>query len=110
MFFFFLIKLCHFTWGMLFNCVPHRLSFLPNDKILDWAELKAFADDKLNVAKIMPSLFDRVENLILWEKEKMFVTGIFYLFQECFQKVSFLVSPKVDILVVNSQYRSFIFF
>ena len=25
------------------------LNFLPNDKMLDWSKLKAFADDKINV-------------------------------------------------------------
>ena len=37
---------------------------LPNDKILDWTKLKAFADDKLDVAKIMISVYDWVENIV----------------------------------------------
>ena len=40
------------------------ISPLPNDKILELTELKAFADDKLNVARITISLFDRVENTV----------------------------------------------
>ena len=44
---------------------------LPNDKFLDVNKLKAFADDRLNIAKMTISLFDRVE------KEKMLVTSIF---------------------------------
>ena len=35
---------------------------LPKDKFLDMTELKAFADDKLDVAKLTVSLCDRVEN------------------------------------------------
>ena len=35
---------------------------LPNNKILVMTKLKVFADDKLNVAKMLFSLFDRVEN------------------------------------------------
>ena len=35
---------------------------LPNDKFLDVTKLKAFADDKSDVAKMMISLFDRIEN------------------------------------------------
>ena len=35
---------------------------LPEDKILDQSKLKAFAGDKVNAAKMMVSLFDRVEN------------------------------------------------
>ena len=37
----------------------------PHDKILDQTKLKAFADDKLNVTKIIIiSVFDRVENIM----------------------------------------------
>ena len=39
-----------------------HLNPLPNDKILEMTKLKAFADDKLNVAKMTISLFGRVEN------------------------------------------------
>ena len=31
---------------------------------LDWTKFKAFADDKLNVAKIMISVFDQVKNIV----------------------------------------------
>ena len=36
----------------------------PHDKILDQTRLKAFADDKLNITKIVISVFDRVENIV----------------------------------------------
>ena len=39
------------------------LNFLPNDKFLAVTKLKAFADDKLTVARMI-SLFDRVENTV----------------------------------------------
>ena len=70
----------------------NTLNSLPNDKILDWSKLKAFADDKIKVLKMMVFVFDRVENIVgkgenaglsliglktLWEKEKMMVTSIF---------------------------------
>ena len=35
---------------------------LTNDQILDMTKLKAFADDKLNIDKMIISLLDRVEN------------------------------------------------
>ena len=38
------------------------LNSLPNDKILDVSKLKASADDNLNVARMMISLLDHVEN------------------------------------------------
>ena len=40
-----------------FNPIPHN-------KILDQNKLKAFADDNLNVTKMIISVFDRVENIV----------------------------------------------
>ena len=37
---------------------------LPRDKNLDRTKFRAFADDKLNVAKIAISVSDRVENIV----------------------------------------------
>ena len=42
--------------------LENEVNSLPNDKILDMTKLKAFADDKLKVAKMRASLFDRAEN------------------------------------------------
>ena len=36
----------------------------PHGKILDLTKLKAFADDKLSVTKMIISVFDRVENIV----------------------------------------------
>ena len=36
----------------------------PHDKILDQTKLEAFADDKLNVTKMIISVFDRVEKIV----------------------------------------------
>ena len=44
--------------------VFERINSLPNDKILDLSKFKALADDKFNVANMMISLFDSVENLV----------------------------------------------
>ena len=44
--------------------VECRLNSVPDDKILGWTNLKVFADVKLNVAKMMNSLFDRVESIV----------------------------------------------
>ena len=40
------------------------LNPFPHNKILDLTKLKAFADDKLNVTKMIISVFDRVENIV----------------------------------------------
>ena len=41
--------------------VRKEFNFSPNDEILDWSELNVFADDKLNVALIIKSIFERVK-------------------------------------------------
>ena len=69
---------------------------LPNDKILDMTKLKAFANNKLNVAIMMISLFNRVENTV--GKGKNAGYQHFLLFQQCFQKPSSLGSLKVGIV------------
>ena len=40
------------------------LNSLPNNKILDLSNFKAFADDNLRVAKMAKFVFDRVENIV----------------------------------------------
>ena len=45
------------------------ISYLPKDNILDAIKLNAFADDKVNVAQMMISLCNIVENTV-GEKEK----------------------------------------
>ena len=49
--------LFHYNGLDLFNPIP-------NDKILDWSKLRAFADHKIFVAEMMISHSDRVENIV----------------------------------------------
>ena len=37
---------------------------LPNDKILDWSKLKAYAGDKINVTAQLKFVMGRVENIV----------------------------------------------
>ena len=37
---------------------------LPNNKILDWSKLKAFADDKINKTEKFKFVLGRVENMV----------------------------------------------
>ena len=69
---------------------------LPNNNFLDLAKLKAFADNKLNVAKIMISVFDRVENIV--GKGENASYQHFLLFPQCFQKASLPESVKVGVV------------
>ena len=70
---------------------------LPNNKTLEMTALKAFADDKLKVAKMMISLFDRVENTV--GKGENAGYQHFPFFPPCFQKPSSLGPLKVGIMV-----------
>ena len=69
---------------------------LPDDKILDMTKLKAYADDKLNIVKMMISLFNKVENTV--EKGENAGCQHFLLFPQCFQKPFSLGSFKVGIV------------
>ena len=66
---------------------------LPNDNSLDLTKFKAFADNNLNVAKMVISVFDRTENTL--GKEENAGYQHFLLFLQRFQKASFSRSFKV---------------
>ena len=74
----------------------NTLNPLSYDKILDVTKLKTFADDKINVAQMMISVFDRIENNV--GKGENAGHQHFLLFPQCFQKASFLESLKVGIV------------
>ena len=69
------------------------LNSLSHNKILDWPKLKAFADDNLNVARMVISLYDRVQNIM--GKGENAGYQHFLLFLQCFQKASSTGSLKV---------------
>ena len=71
------------------------LNPLPNVKILDWSQLKAFADDTMNVTEKWKFLLVRVENMGKGENAGY---QHFLLFAQCFQKASILGSLKVGIV------------
>ena len=68
---------------------------LPNDKFLDVTKLKAFAGDKLNVAKMAIFLIDRAENTVGKGENAGYQH---YLLPQCFLKLSSLGSLKVRIM------------
>ena len=69
---------------------------LPNNKIWGLTKLKVVADNKFKFAKMLISLFDRVENIV--GKEENACYQHFLLFLYCFQKASFSGSVKVGIV------------
>ena len=49
------------------NCLQkkvNKVKSLPNDKFLDLSELKAFADEKVNMSKKFQFMVGRVENIV----------------------------------------------
>ena len=68
------------------------LNSLPNSKLLDLSKLKAFADDRINVAEMMFSVSDREENIV--GKGENAGYQHFLFFPQCFQKASFSGSLK----------------
>ena len=69
---------------------------LPNDKILDWSKLKAFADENFNIAKTVISVCDRVENIV--GKGENVCYQHFLLFPQSFRKLSISGSLKLEIV------------
>ena len=47
-----------------FKCDRIRVNSLPNNKILELSKSKAFADDKINLDKILKFVFGRVKNIV----------------------------------------------
>ena len=77
--------LCSFKLGAVW---PYKVKPLPNDKFLDVTKLKAFANDKLKVARMMISLLDRAEDTV--GKGENDGYQHFLLFPQCFSKLSSL--------------------
>ena len=61
-------------------------SSLPNNKILDWSKLKAFADDKIDVTEKLKFVLGRVGNIV--GKGENAGYQHFLVFPQCFQKAS----------------------
>ena len=68
---------------------------LTDDKILDQTKLKAFADDKLNVTKMIISVFHRVENIV--GKEEIACTSNFSFSHNVFKRILSQRRQKVSL-------------
>ena len=85
-----------YEWKQIYILTQEVCHSLPNNKILDVTKLKAFADNKLYVAKIPISHFGRVENTV--GKGENAGYQHFLLFPQCFPKPSSTGSLKVGIV------------
>ena len=65
------------------------LNSLTDKQILDMTRLKAFADDKLNVARMMISLLDRVEKIV-GKRRKCWLPAFSSLWEVFFSKAFLL--------------------
>ena len=81
---------------VLNSIVWKRVNSLPNNKILDWSKLKAFADEKLNVTEKLKFVLGRVENIM--GKGKNAGYQHFFLFPQCFSNLSFSGSLKAVVV------------
>ena len=92
------IAMCNmeFVWvGCWKQIIRVFINPLPNNKILDWSKLNAFADDNIIVNKNLRFAFERVENI--FGKGENAGHQHFLLFPKCFQKASFSGLFKVPI-------------
>ena len=81
------------TWCSQLPCCINSLS---NVKIVDWSNLKAFADNTVKVTVELYFVFGRVENIV--GKGKNAGYQHFLLFPQCFQKLSFSGSLRLGIV------------
>ena len=65
---------------------------LPNDKILDWFKLRAFAEDKISMSEKLKFVLGRIENIV--GKGENAGYHHFLLFSQCFQNLSYLRAIK----------------
>ena len=65
-----------------------RVNSLPNDKVLDWSKLKAFADDKINVTVNSKFFMGRVENIV-GKGKKCWLPAFFPFFHNVFKRLLF---------------------
>ena len=75
---------------------PKSLTHSHTNKILDQTKFKVFADDKLNVTKMIISVFYRVENIV--GKGEIACTSNFFFSHNVFQKASFPDASKCVIV------------
>ena len=75
--------------------LPRCINPFPHVKILDQSKLKAFADDELNVAKMIISVFDRVENIV--GKGEIACTSNFSFSHNVFKKLLSQAHQKVSL-------------
>ena len=85
-----------------------RINPFPHNKILDLTKLKAFADDKWNVTKIVISVFEIVENIV--GKGEIACTSNFSFSHNVFKRLLSQMRQKVSLcgnglILISSSLR-----
>ena len=80
----------------IFSISYYAFHSLLNDKILDWSKLRAFADNKIKVLKMMIFVFDRVEKNV--ENRRKCWLLAFSPFSTMFSKAFYPWSLKAGIV------------
>ena len=78
------------------NGLIYTINSFPNNKILDWSNLEAFADGQIIVREKLKFVWGRVEKVV--GKGENAIYQHFLIFPQCFQKASFSRSLKVGIV------------
>ena len=97
-------KNLNFVFGTVENnvrkgeTVGYQLLFnsLPNDNIVDWSKLKAFADGNIDATENLKFEFGTVANIV--RKGENACYQHFLLFLQCFQKALF--SRSITVLIM----------
>ena len=82
---------------------PSCLNPFPHHKVLDQTKLKEFADDKLNVTKMIISVFDREENIV--GKGGIACTSNFSFSHNVFKRLLSQTRQKVSVCGKNATCR-----
>ena len=83
-------------WRFVALATRFSLTLYQTTKFCDMTKLKAFADKKLDVAKMTISLFDSLENTVGKRENAGYQHLLFVL--QCFQKPSSFGSSKVGLV------------
>ena len=79
-----------------YTVVTAIINSILNDNILHWSNLKAFADNEINVTENLKFVLERIENIMARGENAGYQH--FLLFPQCFQKLSFSGLSKVGIV------------
>ena len=74
----------------------------PKDKMLDLSKLKAFADNNSNASQMINCISENKETM--WEKVKMIIISLLFLFPQYFQKLS--SSGPLQLLVKGDTFTN----